>query len=525
MRYIRPKRKIPPSSTGDFSSVEDRFFKYFISYVILIAYVLATVFSTTDLMLLQSTDGMILPFVDVKVSIVGFYVAAPFFVAAASIFMAREFFFLSVKKGRALDTGFVFSTLKSEPSRKIFGIDGKLDSIVLRLASYGMFFTLGPLVLLAILVRFSDYQDGFVFFVQTFLFLSAAYFSWVFYRRLENNFGEKISPLAIRVVASVFLATVVLKIIVCIDVIYIPAKYSLVMGLKQKYTFLDDVDGGTISFVPHIKIDRATRVWVSNEESYKDIYMYNNNNNAREYFFSRVAGVDLRERSLKYLDISFQVAPRIWAHDADLSGANLNYTRMPGSNFINTNLYGANLSLSVLDGSRFLSTNMDMIKASNSYFRGVSFDSISLSNTFFSYSNFTGSSFFGVEIKNSLINGVDFSGVVFFETIMDNNSMVIDSPSPIFPFGDSDNNNLNEFSEAFFQDENSALSSISKQFCKKELSISDEIALMNISSIYLMLDRVYPGRLANFSKALAGLSCNRAVDFVNRLGGLEERGM
>ena len=55
---------------------------FFIAYLGLLLYVQAIIFSTTDLQLLVSTDGLKLPIVDLTVPLVGFYFVVPIFVIA-----------------------------------------------------------------------------------------------------------------------------------------------------------------------------------------------------------------------------------------------------------------------------------------------------------------------------------------------------------------------------------------------------------------------------------------------------------
>jgi len=515
MKFIKPKRSKPPKPTTSIGSAEDRIFKYFISYAILVTYVLASISSTTDLMLLQSTDGMKLPFVDSRVSIRGFFIAAPLVVAAASLFMAREFHALSIQKGKSPQgTGFIFSVSDLKSDRKIFGVEGKLDAIAIRFFSYCIFFLIGPVVILISLIRFADYQDKLLFSFHLILFVGTTYLSWIYYRRVENLFSRNQTP-RFMVPIGIFATFVIgLKLLICFDVIFAPSKYSLTMYLRQHTNWLNNSDGGIVSIVPHLSIDRASSIWRPDTKDYSEIAVYSHNKNARDYFYSRVAGIDLRGRNLKYLDISFQIAPRIWAHDADLSGANLSFTRIPGSNFINTNLYGVNFSMSVVDGSRFFAGTMETAQIANSYFRGAVFDSMNISHVFLRNVNFTGASFFGVKIQESVLDGVNFSGSNFFETKLTDNSMIIDDPSPIFPHSPSTKNEFGEFSGAFLEDEEAALSAIAKQFCGNTLSASDEIALQGITTIFALTDGIKADRMLKLQKKLNELSCDKALEFV-----------
>lgn len=413
MKFIKSKQKPIPKPTLDVGAAEDKLFKYFISYALLVAYVVAAISSTTDLMLLQSVDGMRLPFIDSKISIRSFFVSAPIIVAAASLFMAREFLILNIRKKKQLkSTDFVFSLPRRESSDRIFGVNGDLDKIALKIVSYLVFFLLGPVVILLITLRFADYQDKLVFLFHISIFAITAYLSWVFYRRVEQLHAVDKIPVVVELIGYVVVFAIGLKLLICIDVVLVPSKYSPTMYIKQNTKLLDDYDGGTLFIVPHLTIDRA--ISVSGVKTKEDLEKFRNPL-SKEYFPGRAGGIDLRGRNLKYLDIPFQIAPRMWAHDADLSGANLSFARLMSSNFVNTNFYGATFTMSVLDGSSFFSANMEEAKIVNSYFRGTIFDGIKLSRVFLDSVSFVGSSFFGVEVKDSVLDGVDFSGVDFLK--------------------------------------------------------------------------------------------------------------
>ena len=64
----------------DNSSKKNR--NFFIAYMGLLIYVQAIIFSTTDLQLLTSSEGLKLPIIDLNVPLVGFYVVIPIFVIA-----------------------------------------------------------------------------------------------------------------------------------------------------------------------------------------------------------------------------------------------------------------------------------------------------------------------------------------------------------------------------------------------------------------------------------------------------------
>ncbi|EGS6115484.1 hypothetical protein I9E67_004625, partial [Salmonella enterica] len=59
--------------------------RFFLAYVFLLSYVLVIVSSTTDLQLLLEDKGIVLPILNVNVSLVGFYVIAPILITAVHI--------------------------------------------------------------------------------------------------------------------------------------------------------------------------------------------------------------------------------------------------------------------------------------------------------------------------------------------------------------------------------------------------------------------------------------------------------
>lgn len=515
MKFIKRKSNNSSKSTVDIGLAEDKIFKYFISYALLVAYLLASISSTTDLMLLQSVDGMKLPFIDSNISIRGFFIAAPVIVAAASTYMAREFLILNIsKRKQSQTTSFIFSLSKTTPGKKIFGVDGDFDKIVLHMISCGMFFVLGPLVLLIITIRFADYQDKIIFPVHVSLFAVTAYLSWIFYRRVEGITPKSRVSQISRLTGGLLIVVVAFKLLICIDVILIPSNYSPTMYVKQNTNWLDNVDYGTSSIIPHLVIDRAIPIIYPKTKDYSNMPLKNDGKTVKDSFLNRAIGIDLRGRNLKYLDIPFQFVPRIWAHDADFSGANLSFTRIPGSNFVNTNFYGANLYMSQADGSRFFSANMEKIKIETSYMRGISVDGTTFSDVLLISVDFSGSSFSGVNINNSKLTGVDFSGVHFFETKLNNNIMHINEASPIFPSLLSANNEFGEYSDAFNENEIAAVTAMAKKFCAKSLSISDELALKNIASMSLLADGHEAGRIQKLRDKLKELSCDSAVEFL-----------
>ena len=175
--------------------IEDRIFKYFISYALLLLFCTSSVFSTTDIQLLEIKQGIKLPLIDASTSITGFYVVISMVVWASAIFIAREFYNLEALKHNTTQTStFIFSIAGTgDNASSMLGVEGALDRKVLDEISKFVFFISGPVVLILLLFRFADTQNRLVFAFQSLLLISSIYFSAVFYFRTARLSKTKIT--------------------------------------------------------------------------------------------------------------------------------------------------------------------------------------------------------------------------------------------------------------------------------------------------------------------------------------------
>lgn len=504
------KRRLKPShSSPEIRSSEDRLFKYFVSYALLLLFVLASIFSTSDLQLLQTQQQIALPLVNTNTSISGFFFVSTMITCAASIFMAREFHSLeALKKNANQGSGSLFTYLNhTDQSKPLLGIDGKLDCIVLNIISCLVFFVSGPLVTALLLFRFADSQDRLIFCAQLALFILATYFSWVFYQRtVRLNANRKTKILA--VIVGIAALTITVKLIICLDVIYLPPQYSPTFFLKLHTNLLDDEDNGTISVVPHLKIDRTESIWkIDTNRQHDDIAFQNGSNDPNHYFMSRALSIDLRGRRLRFLDIPFQIAPRIWAHEADLSGANLSFAKLAGSNFVGTSLYATNMTMATLDGSNFFSVNLDQSIWSHARVRGALFDTSHLDFADLRNTKFLGSVFLNTRISHSNIKYADFSAASFSESTLKDNALSLKTKAHVFDSGSQDQSRIEGHLELFDANDDEAISDLVGEFCIEKLKAADLIALHKIANTYVLL---FPTRASQVSNAFRKPSCNAA---------------
>lgn len=493
--------------------MEGRLFGYFVSYALLLVFIAVTALSTTELQLLIPKQGINLPFLGIKTSVRGFYIVSSIVVCAASLFMAREFWRLEtlrVRKKR--QTGYIFARSGGDTEeRPLFGVDGDIDRIALNIISNLVFFVSGPTVVALLTFWFADAQDRIAFALQSTLLFASCYFSWVFYRRStkteESRRYHKYTKIwtAIKYVVLSFFA---LKFLVCVDVIYLPTKISPTFFLRENTSWLDAADGGVSAFVPHIRIDRFTRVWKGKSTTeIKQLAFQNGSPDDEYYFMSRGVGVDLRHRQLRFLDLQFQVVPRLMVHYSDLSGANLSATKLLGSNFVSTKMYDVNLQSSVLDGSRFMDVDVKFGIWQNVHARGVIFDNTSFDSSVLFRANFLGSSFFGVNVANSFLSGANFSATSFYQTTFKHNILAPMRSFSVFISDKKSGNQIDEFVTYFNENNDDAISELVDGFCTGLGKAADSNALYTISSFYTL---EFPERIKKISTAFEKSSCKSA---------------
>lgn len=438
----------------------------YLSYAVLILYVLASVSSTKDEMLLIPSKGISLPLVSVTVSVVGFYLLSPLIVLVGHLVTLRRI---------------------SQTFAKLSYAKPRLRHEKLNVSSdYFMFISLlcaGPVTLLLIIYRFAAYQSPTLFLIQSVALIYACYASVV---RCQEVLHKAWAVIKLIKWASCIMAVMLgAWLVLAADVILAPARYSATIWLKTHTKLLDDDNGGTVGWIPHIHIDRVAPLWSGVAKGHDDFAMYTGHADAKELFMERGVALDLRSRSLRFLDISQQVVPRIWAHDADLSGANLSFTRLYGSLFIGTKLSGANFELAALDGSSFMNTMIKDTAFLNTGLKGSYWDGVVISDSVFQYSDLSLSSLYGVKINNVLIEGSDFTAASFFEVKATETMIDYKDSYKILSAKESDML-VKEFSPIFKVAPKAAFSEIANQLCRPKIDLGWKYAWAN----FLQLERL-----------------------------------
>ena len=171
---------------------------FFIAYLGLLLYVQAIIFSTTDLQLLVSTDGLKLPIVDLTVPLVGFYFVVPIFVIALHFnflqnLESHHFKLMrwkdahpggTVPRSRIQPFLFDYATLES----------GSLLERWVRWANTLLVLNLAPITLGLLLLRYTDRQDGWVTLWHYLAFVFDTYLVWKLRLAFEHNKSPDAPP-------------------------------------------------------------------------------------------------------------------------------------------------------------------------------------------------------------------------------------------------------------------------------------------------------------------------------------------
>lgn len=441
----------------------------YLSFALLVLYVLASVSATKDLMLLVPNNGFQLPLVGVTVSVVGFYLLSPLIVLVGHL--------VTLRRIPQTFSGIAFVRARSRYEQLNQSSDYIMCASLL---------LAGPITLFFIIYRFAAYQSSLIFLVQLVALLYACYASAVRYHEILL----KARPVSwmIRCASYVFGVFLGAWLLLAADVILAPAKYSATLWLKMNTAWLDDADGGAAQWIPHIHIDRATPIWTGSPKGDEILAQYSGNVDSSDHFMTRGVALDLRSRNLRFLDLSQQVVPRIWAHGADLSGANFSYSRLYGSVFVGTNIRGANFDLASLDGSTFMHMTIDGARFHHSRLKGTIWDSVTINNVAFLSVDFSLASLYGVELNRVFISGATFAATSFFETTAKALLIDDDGPYKIFMARKSDSL-MRDRTSIFDVSPQPALAKIAKDLCRSNVDVGWSYAWLNFERLMTMVQR------------------------------------
>ncbi|WP_409306785.1 pentapeptide repeat-containing protein [Pectobacterium sp. B1J-3] len=515
--------------------------RFFLVYIFLLTYVLIIVSSTTDLQLLLEEKGIILPLLNIHVSLVGFYIIAPLlilFIHANLILHAL----ITCKKLRSLNDTYNSLVPDIKIKNNILDIailsNNNFHSKTYKVLANILYIYAAPIVLSVTFFRFSDYQSTTIFILHlAILSLDLAciiIFSKSFNKKPSRVKNRNEMPNSILLpfgynktlnyLVHIFLFFIIIKAVVCWDVFIRDWGDSFSKNIIYHYYNDTDDDGSINDFyglLPIIKIDRTTQIAKSEDSKFFGTNILMKDSSSLHNFLTRGMSVDLRNRSLRYAALPMQNLPRVWFTNSELQGANLLFSQLQGVVLSDTQLQGANLSGSTLDGAYIFNSNLINTNLSHAKIRGatISDSNFSLANfnhSDISFSAFSGNliyltNFIGANLNSSFLAENKSYNTLFSEKqiiIYDINfnemPFIINTPSPkekeliskeISPSGKKyffletmELDNKKNPNDLIFKDNKKTDYNIMLSICKKRKNINDNIIIDYLFQKIILID-------------------------------------
>jgi uncharacterized protein YjbI with pentapeptide repeats len=470
----------------DNSSEKNR--NFFIAYLGLLIYVQAIIFSTTDLQLLVSTDGLKLPLIDLTVPLVGFYVVVPIFVIALhfNFLQNLESHHYKLMRWQAAHTGGRVPRKLIYPFLFDYAIlekDGQFQRLV-RIANSLLCYNLAPITLGLLLTRFSDRQEWLATLWHYLCFLFDSILVWQLKKAilLNGSSAKKYqSSTKLRSKLKNFFK-VALNILLCwsfFALVSAEMLLTLAVGGTRDEDFVKNVQpwlqpiirmnffesekawvrilSQIISnpiewFIPRIAISPNEKIWNPEVPTLETAAKLAGNSDWSNYFFKQGQGVEFKTKNLRFVELPFQYLPRAqmasvhiqsaYLEGINLQGADLRHAQMQNANMSHAELQKANLAGASLKGTELFATKMQGADLSGVNFTNANLSLTQLQGSDLSMSNIKdASSIFvymqGANLSQAQVGGLSFlssqlQGSILFETSVSGSDL---PKEPILVFG------------------------------------------------------------------------------------------
>lgn len=359
------------------------------AYLSFAAYLFVTTVVLTDPQIFTASTGFSLPILSLQVPFLGFFILAPLA--------------LLLLHAQALDG--ISSSVKNLPEASP-GTGDEGSALTAQILLLGV----APATLAVVFWRLADYQSKGISSLHFIVFIADIWLSFRAARKLTRH-GIRSTGLKRLMFAGI--AIIIIKAVVCWDVFVRPWTSSVTRYLVMESDYFIDDEGQVqdpIGLIPNIVVDRTKLLFDIDIAKYEALAALHGRESWKEYFDDRGVTVDIRNRSLRLAYLHGQTLPRVWAHDADLQGANLSFAFMPGAVFVNANLQDANLELANLSGSYLDRTNFRETIAVMTNFRGASLDQAEFQGAYIRQSDFTAAWMPQAEFQLAMVLGSTFSG-------------------------------------------------------------------------------------------------------------------
>ena len=359
--------------------------------LIIFIYTVVVVLQTSDLHLLVGRT-IKLPAVDVEMPVFAFYFSAPLLVIALHFNLLQniESHFVKLTTWRQQ-----FPSMRAPRNRLFpfifdlaYGEEEGVFSNGTRFVNQLLFFWTGPLVLLLLFWRFTDYQSEAL---STWQFSCFALDLWLVRRCRDFIDGtmhhhtphDRMLFRSIRLLLQPFTwiygsakswSSNATGLAIWLVGLSISAIYSAVILFD--FQILSKGVGPTLRelLAPRLQIERRANLLALDEKTLRlqhELRARPSNDDKSDlssWFLSSGYGLDLRGRSLKYAQLPYADLRRVWLqgaklHGADMVGAQLQRAelenvQMPGAILIEANLEGANLMEARMEGVQLSRANL-----------------------------------------------------------------------------------------------------------------------------------------------------------------------
>jgi uncharacterized protein YjbI with pentapeptide repeats len=403
---------------------------FFIAYLGLLIYAQAIIFSTTDLQLLVSTDGLKLPLIDLNVPLVGFYVVVPIFIIALhfNFLQNLESHHYKLMQWQAAHMGGQVPRKFIYPFLFDYAIleQGSQFQRLVKIANSLLCYNLAPITLGLLLIRFSDRQEWLTSLWHYLFFLFDSILVWQFRRAILHNeltTTKSQSPTKLKFNLKSFFKSTLNISLRWLLIALVSAEMMLTFAIGgtsdnffekniqpklQPFTRMNvfeseeawvQILSQAISnpiewFLPRIYIDPNETVWHINRSELENLARLAGYKDWLIYFQEQDLGFRPETTNLKFLSIQGQRLPRANFIGAKMQGADLSLVRIKDGFLIGANLHGANL------------TSVNMEKAGLS---GINLQNAELRNANLSFAYLDSATLLGANLASAKLTGANFN--------------------------------------------------------------------------------------------------------------------
>lgn len=391
--------------------------QFFAIYLGLWVYVLLMVFATTDQMLLVPTQGIKLPFVDVTLPLLGFYVVAPLFLLAIhfNLLQNLESHHHKLMRWREACGGTV---PRQEIPAFLFDFewlerDSKMEGLV-RFVSRILFLHSGPFALGILMWRFTDYQDITLTSWHLSMFVADSMLVWLTDRAFrENDQSNRLSSDWPSIVGRLMGRFFVL--LVLLQFVFACWFHFSTDGFVDLWSRFDGRPNGVIDWrnridgrdnsedwlgssalkikvntpwlhsllVPIITIDPNEDAWMPDLKKIETQSTLAGEERADQWWKAFGAGLNLTGRHLRGFSAPDARLPKLnIGKGTDLQGAYLRGAQLQGAKLGGAQLKGANLESAQLQGAFLSNTRLQGANLKSAHLQGAKLDGAQLQGAY-----------------------------------------------------------------------------------------------------------------------------------------------